>query len=148
MKKAIELPLAEPIYSTYHSQGADGAVFAGNPSIRNWYYNHLSMLSCNKKFLRGYTTPELFVEHSSFWDNPYVESERIPTWYLGSSVHKLMRSLLNDECYVYFTGIDDFYIKGKSWYQKRHFKHDGLLYGYDQTDKTYSIYAYDESWRC
>lgn len=147
MKKAIELPLAEPIYCTYHSQGTDGAVFAGNPSIRNWYYNHLSMLYCNKKFLRGYTTPELFVFDSYFWENPYLELSLIPIRHLGNSVHKVMRALMNDNYYIYFMGIDDFYIKGKSWYQQRHFMHDGLIYGYDQTARTYSIYAYDQSWR-
>lgn len=147
MKKAKELPLAEPLYSTYHTQGTDGAVFAGNPSIINWYYNHLSMLYCNKQFLQGFTTPELFVYESYFWSNPYLKVLQIPLQHLGSSIHKVMRSFIDDNYYLFFNGIDDFYIKGKSWYQKRHFKHDGLLYGYDQNDRTYSIFAYDQAWR-
>ncbi len=147
MKRSIELPLAEPFYNTYHIQGADSAVFAENPSICNWYYNHLSMLYCNKKFLRGHTTPELFIWDSSFENNPYLKKMYMPIKYFGYSVHKVIRELLDDQYYVHFYGIDDFYIKGKTWYQKRHFIHDGLLYGYDQNDRTYSIYAYDQSWR-
>ena len=49
--------------------------------------------------------------------------------------------------YVAFNNIDDYYLKGKSWYKERHFNHDGLICGYDQNEKTYCIYAYDSKWR-
>ena len=35
---------------------------------------------------------------------------------------------------------------GKSWYRERHFCHNGLITGYDQTDKSYTVYAYDQRW--
>ena len=40
-KKKIELPLVEPLYSTYHYQGPGTAVLVNNPSIRNWYLNQV-----------------------------------------------------------------------------------------------------------
>jgi hypothetical protein len=42
--------------------------------------------------------------------------------------------------------VDDFYVKGKSRYKERHFKHDGLIYGVDNQSKEYLIAAYDKRW--
>ena len=58
----------------------------------------------------------------------------------------LIRSLIDNGYYVAFGGVDDYYMEGKSWYQEKHFDHDGLIVGYDQNDKTYTIYAYDQNW--
>jgi hypothetical protein len=49
--------------------------------------------------------------------------------------------------YFYFNKIDDFYLDGKTWYTERHFFHDGILCGYDQENKLYCIYAYDNRWK-
>jgi hypothetical protein len=37
-------------------------------------------------------------------------------------------------------------VKGKSWYHEKHFAHDGCICGYNQEDKTYCVYAYDQDW--
>ena len=76
-KKKIELPLVEPIYSTYHYQGTGAAIIATNPSIRNWYLNNAVTLTCNRKFLKGYTTPEIDLPFSSWTENPYLDTR----WY-------------------------------------------------------------------
>lgn len=146
MKKRIELPLIEPIYSTYQHQGAAGAVFGANPSIRNWYLEQSIMLSCTEKFLDGYTSPEITVVDSCFTRNPYLDRQWYGMKYLGGYTRYVIKNLLEDGFYVCFAGIDDYYMQGKSFYQERHFKHDGLICGYDQTDKTYCIYAYDSNW--
>ena len=51
-KKKLELPLIEPVLSTYHHQGASAAI-ALNPSIRNWYLNEKAILKCSHCFLTG-----------------------------------------------------------------------------------------------
>ena len=58
-KKKIELPLVEPLYSTYHYQGPGTATLVNNPSIRNWYLNQVMILTCTRKFLNGFTTPQI-----------------------------------------------------------------------------------------
>ena len=70
MNKRIELPLVEPIYSTYQYQGAGGAIIKNNPSIRNWYLNEAIILTCTTKFLTGFTTPEKEIENSEWWNVP------------------------------------------------------------------------------
>lgn len=144
MNKCVELPLVEPLYQTYHN-GILSAAIHSNPSIRNWFLSNTMSLACNRKFLSGYTTPKLFLERYSF-KNPMFEVQTIPMRHCKGYINAIIRNLIDDGYYVYFTGIDDYYIPGKSWYKERHFKHDGTICGYNQSDKTYCIYAYDSQW--
>lgn len=65
MNRRVELPLLEPLYSTYHYQGPCAAIAVNNPTIRNWYMNETTDLTCNRRFLNGLTTPEITVPYSS-----------------------------------------------------------------------------------
>ena len=145
-KKKIELPLIEPIYSTYHYQGTGSATLVNNPSIRNWYLNQVMILTCSRKFLNGSTTPEIKIVQSSWKENPYLDRKVYNMQFLEGYTHFVIRKLLDAGYYVYFSRIDDYYVEGKSWYHERHFKHDGCICGYNQENKTYCIYAYDHNW--
>lgn len=145
-KKKIELPLVEPLYSTYHYQGSGTATLVSNPSIRNWYLNQVMILTCTRKFLNGFTTPEIGIAESSWDVNPYFDRKWYNMQFLEGYTHYVIRKLIDAGYYVYFKGIDDYYVEGKSWYHERHFGHDGCICGYDQENKTYCIYAYDQSW--
>ena len=147
-KRKFGLPLAEPIYNTYHNQGTGTAAIFNNPSIRNWYINQVMILTCNRKFLSGFTTPEISIEDSTWISNPYLDKKLYEMRFLEGQTHFVIRKLLDAGYYIYFTGIDDYYVEGKSWYHQRHFCHDGCICGYDQNNKTYCIYAYDQNWIC
>lgn len=146
MSKILELPLLEPLYSTYQYQGPGTAVICANKSIKNWYLNQVMNLTCNRKFLKGFTTPELTIPNSDWGDNPYFEGLWFSTQFTKGYINVMIREMLDQGLYVYFCGVDDFYVQGKSWYKKRHFSHDGLICGYNQENKTYCIYAYDSNW--
>ena len=141
-----ELPLIEPIYATFNSQGSATAVLAKNPGIRNWYYNKVMNLTCSLKFLSGFTTPELDIVGSTWNDNPFVEKKVFSMQYESEQINRIIKDLIDDGYYVVFVGIDDFFVEGKSWYQERHFNHDGLICGYDLQDDMFCIYAYDDNW--
>lgn len=144
MKKFVELPLVEPLYQTYHN-GIITACIKDNPSVRNWFLCNTIILTCNKKFLLGYTSPQINVENHSF-KNPVLETKLIPTRFLKGYINFVIRNLIDAGYYIHFTGVDDYYVDGKSWYKERHFSHDGTICGYNQLDKTYCIYAYDKHW--
>lgn len=146
MNKCVELPLLEPLYSTYHHQGPATAIIGNNPSVRNWYLNHVMNLTCSKKFLNGFTTPEITIADSSWSVNPYLDRRWLSSEFTNGYINPIIRQMLDKGFYVVFGGVDDFYLKGKSWYKERHFSHDGLICGYDQNDKTYCIFAYDSNW--
>lgn len=147
MNVHVELPLTEPVYSTYHYQGATTAIAINSPNIFNYHMNQVMNLTCNRKFLKGFTTPEISVVESSWWENPYIEKLWISSRFSKGYINPMIREALAKGYYVAFGNLDDYYIQGKSWYKERHFGHDGLLCGYDQEDKTYCIYAYDSKWR-
>lgn len=140
------LPLGEPFYSTYHFQGIIGAVSLSNPSIRNWYLNNSVSLTCERVFLYGFSSPHLNIINSSWLDTPCFDKYIHPTRFIESHIHELICAMLDSGYYVNFDGIDDYYMDGKSWYGKRHFCHDGLIYGYDLEKDTYHVYAYDSQW--
>lgn len=148
MKKKIELPLIEPIYSTYNYQGCGSAILTENPSIRNWYLNEILMLTCTRKFLNGYSSPEVTVASSLWCLNPHLKKEWYGTRFLKGHTNYIIHNLIDEGYYVYFKGIDDYYIDGKSWYHEKHFNHDGCICGYNDENKTYCIYAYDKNWIC
>lgn len=145
-KSRVELPLLDPMYSTFHHQGAATAILQNNTSVRNWYLNNIMELKCDRKFLKGYTTPSLTIEDSSFLNNPHIEKLWFAMHYLEGCLNQFIRNMIDAGYYVAFNGVDDYYMDGKSWYKEKHFDHDGLICGYDQNDKTFCIYAYDKNW--
>ena len=116
MNKYAELPLVEPLYSTYHD-GILTACINANPSIRNWFLSNTMVLTCTRKFLSGFTTPEIRVEKYSF-NNPCLEIRWIPMHFLKGCINLVIRNLIDTGYYVYFCGVDDYYVNGKSWYKK------------------------------
>ena len=143
-KKIVELPLVEPVYQTYHD-GIISACLSENPSIRNWFLSNSMILTCNRRFLSGYTTPEIRVENHSFY-HPMLEEKWLYMEFINGYINPIIRNMIDAGYYVVFVGVDDYYIEGKSWYKKRHFIHDGTICGYNQVDKTYCMYAYDSNW--
>ena len=118
-----------------------------NPSLRNWFLNETMNLCCSRRFLFGtYSSPQLSVDHTFWNDNPYFDTCEINMRFIKGYVHPIIREFINNGYYVFYWGIDDYYLEGKSFYNERHFNHDGLICGYDQNNKTYQIYAYDQKW--
>lgn len=147
MNKKVELPIIEPVFSTYHYQCMATAIISSNPSIRNWALNENVTMWCEKSFLWGVTTPYLTVQFSSYEENPHLEKHFFDLTDENIIFDQLVRKYMDNGYYFYFNKIDDFYLDGKTWYKERHFFHDGILCGYDQENKLYCIYAYDNRWK-
>ncbi len=147
MKKRVQLPVVEPYFSAYQYQGSGGAVIAENPSINNWYINQCILMRCNAFFLvKSDENPHVTVEWSKLLDIPVFEKHEVPVRFLKGTVHTVIRAMLDEGYFAYVDGVDDYYIKGKSLYHQGHISHDGLICGYDQNTKTYSIFSYDSNW--
>ena len=143
----VELPLVDPIYKTFHFQGMGCAIIAENPTIRNWYLNEVMDLFCQGMFLGGRTSPELNIDRSEWFFNPYIEkTEDVYSNQLHENIHAIIRRWIDQGYYVCFADVDDYYMKGKTWYREKHFPHDGMIYGYDTEKKIYLVHAYDCNW--
>lgn len=141
-----ELPVSVPIFAAYHQQGSCGVAMAANPGFYNFYLHDAVDMMCGRNFLHGMTTPEFYVCNTAFGQNPCVDQRTINLKFVMDLSHELIRRMIDMDYYVYFDGIDDFYVEGKSWYGKRHFSHDGMICGYDDEKQTYDLFAYDENW--
>ena len=146
MNKRVELPIYEPIYKTYQYQGSGAAIIDNNNSIRNWYLNEIMLLKCSRSFLKGWGSPGIDIVNSSLMVNPYLEINKYPLSYLKDCTNQMIRNFIDLGYYVYFLNVDDYYIKNKSLYKQRHLYHDGLICGYDKSNKTYCIYSHDSNW--
>ena len=145
-KNRVELPIFEPLYNTYQHHTPGTAIITENPSITNWYYERIFILFCTRKFLHGFSSPEINIVDATWKVNPYFDKKTYNMQFLGGYVHRIIQNIIDAGYYVYFDGIDDYYMEGKSWYNERHFFHNGCICGYDRENKTYCIYAYDKNW--
>ena len=96
--------------------------------------------------MNGFTTPQITIARSHWSANPYLEKKSVSTQFTKGYINPIIREMLDNGYYVNFTGVDDYYVEGKSWYMQSHCNHDGLICGYDQKEQTYCIYAYDSNW--
>lgn len=142
----VMLPYVEPMYSTYHWLANAGIPAKQNDTSDNWYYNNTVEWRCTRKFLQGFTTPEMSLSCGSVWNMPFLDKTGVNTRFARRCALDIIRTMLDDGFYVAFSGVDDYYIKGKSWYKEQHFNHDGLILGYDDEKETFSIAAYDQRW--
>ncbi len=146
MIEKCSLPVTAPYFSAYHYQGSNDVCAALNPSLYNWHLNHSVQLRCSLRFLKGYTSPELWVAATSLRENPYLERHDLNLQFLLDSGPRVVKNMLDAGYYVHFSGVDDFYVEGKTFAGQKHFAHDGLICGYDNRAKTYEIFAYDKDW--
>ena len=142
----VELPFIEPMYSTYLWMASAGVPAKQNPTSDNWYYNHTVQWKCSKKFLGNFTGLEFFFPACKIWNMPFLDISGASMRFARHCPITVIKTMLDDGFYVAFYGVDDFYIKGKSWYQERHFNHDGLIIGYDDEDDTFTVAAYNQRW--
>ena len=146
--KSNSLPIAKPFYSVSHSQGTIGAILYNNPSMRNWYLNNSLVLHARADWL-GSNRPKLRMDvcQSNIEDNPYIDRQQLLMTFLDGCISRVIRNMIDRGWYVYFGGVDDYYMKGRAGYHTRHYLHDGLICGYDREKSTYSIFVYDEYMR-
>lgn len=146
MAERVELPVVMPYFTTYHGHGGAGIAAKQNPQADNWYLNNIIQLCCGRRFLQGYTGFDLGLTKGSIWCIPFLEKYSYNTLFIEKWALDIIKDMLRSGFYVEFVGFDDYYIKGKSWYQEKHFNHDGLITGFDEEQKTFTIVAYDSQW--
>lgn len=146
MSDKIKLPFSMPMINAFHNASATGIIMAENENAQIQILNQCTDLMCDRKFLHGYSSPIVELPEASFRSFKNIERFTMNVKYIYDFHHELIKRMLNDGKYVYFSFVDDYYIPGKSWYKTKHLYHDGIICGYDDELKTYTIVAYDYNW--
>lgn len=148
MKTKLILETRTPLFSTYHHQMIPGVALQETPTGENWYFNECMMLQCGRRFLKGFTTPEVGVCRTEMQYIEPVEQIVFDLRFLKEDLHKLIKRMLQAGYYVAFENFDDYYIPGKSFFAQKHWNHDGLICGYSDELESYYVMAYDTNWVC
>lgn len=142
-----QLPYKEPPFCTYQYFGSPGVAAMQNPTAYQWYLNHAMVLSCGRRFLTGYTSPDVSINGTRLEDMPFMERIDIRRSFIDGCELDVIRNMIDDGYYVCFNMVDVYYIDGMLWSGEKHNFHDGLVCGYDDRDHTLTIAAYDSRWR-
>ena len=146
MPDSVSLPFCVPLFAGSQGHAAPGLAMAQHPTAYNGYLNQTTTLGCHKNFLTGVTSPGIFIPRSELGAFDYFEQYSVSSRFGYPYYKELIKHMLKEGFYIYFNGVDDFYLPGKSWYGTRHMSHDGVICGYNDNDCTYSIAAYDINW--
>ena len=140
------LPYSEPPYNTYMFLANHGIIAMQNPNGYLWYINNTVPLICERKFLDGYGALELRTNPRGLRANDNIEKVDVSSQFCIEDMMKIAKAMLDSDYYIVYDTVDDYYIEGKSFFNERHFYHDGIIFGYDDFDDSFSIAAYDKSW--
>ena len=146
MNEQVLLPFHVPMFSTLHFHAAAGLAMDNHPTAFNEILNKCTTLSCTRKFLRGFTTPEPGVPRAGLYAFNSLERYGISYRFAIRYAKEFIKQMLDEGMYVYCSRIDDYYLPRKSWYGVRHMAHDGIICGYNETESTYLMAAYDTNW--
>ena len=146
MAKSVSLPFIVPNFATVQSSGAAEFAMIGHPTAYNQTLNQATNICCVRKFLRGYTTPEVSIPNILIDSYKFIEKYSVSYRYVYDFCLDIIKAMLEEKMYILYDGVDDFYLPGKSWYGTRHMHHNGIICGYDDNDETLSIAGHDINW--
>ena len=146
MAESVSFPFQVPVFATTQLSAAVGIAITGHPTAYNGFLNQCTTLYCTRRFLHGFSSPSSGIPRAGIYSFPFIERYNTHLIFAHPYTMELIRRMLDSGFYVHYSGVDDYYLPGKSWYGLRHMDHDGVICGYDDNDHTYSIAAYDINW--
>lgn len=119
-----------------------------------WFYSNYIQLLCNTEFKGNFF--DFFTLCCILEGNPWIDSiyPGIP-WINRNSIegyvidqcnldiHDLIINSINQSNYI-VTFLDEFFTPNRTDYQRKHFFHENLIYGYNLKEKTYDILGFND----
>ncbi|MBQ8331862.1 MAG: hypothetical protein IJX94_05125 [Clostridia bacterium] len=146
MAESVALPFFVPVFATVQGSVASCLALAQHPDGYRAILNQCTTVTCKRRTWEKISTPDVFISGVAPRNFKQLQTYTVSLRYASRFAGEVIKQMLNDGYYVNYTKIDDFYLPGKSWYGTRHMPHDGIICGYDEADKTYSVAAYDINW--
>ncbi len=146
MAKSVLLPFEVPTFAIGQASGAAELAMIGHPTAYNQVLNQATSICCTRSFVRGFTTPQVIIPNIHIHCYSFIERYGVDFRFTHEFCLEIVKKMLDSGMYIYYTGVDDFYLPGKSWYGTRHLHHDGVICGYDDNDGSISIAAHDINW--
>lgn len=108
--------------------------------------NNYINLRCNRVNEDNHEIDYVFLNEKYYWELPYLDTRWLLLERVRYPVCGIIKDLIDDGRYVIFDGADDYYIEARNQHQQEriHQYHDGLIYGYDDIEDTFSLLIYAE----
>lgn len=139
-KKKLNLPISIDIPCTYMSQPM--GILKAYEETRDWYYENFINICCdnykNPRFLNVGNGALCF--YANVFEYSVCNYDDFP---LKSIVNKL-KAELNKGNYA-FIYLDEYYISAKNAYKRNPFRHQSIIYGYDDKEQIFNAVAFDKT---
>ncbi|PZD95004.1 hypothetical protein DNH61_15300 [Paenibacillus sambharensis] len=142
------LAVSYPLVSVYPKHAIPFSILSCYDSSQAWIYSNYIQLRCSKTFLAYHPSDafDFFTLYPEFYENSFFCSERVTAdsltnWYPYAV--NFFVDCINRGLYLY-THVDEFWIPGTAAYQRKHFPHAVLVYGYDHAAGTLHIGGFDQ----
>lgn len=148
MKKSLSVP-AIPT-ETYIYNATLGVVINNSPAAYTWQCLNSILMYISDVNIIGYEDTRLSID--GIPPNPFIERSRIEGYEYEQIVNgpdkliKYLESSIISNIYIYCK-VDFYYIKGLGPYNRSHYIHDLLLYGYNDEKKEFAIFTYTSNRR-
>ena len=146
MNKSKQLPFQVPDFATFHDTAIAEIAYIDKPHAAAQLLNQRMDLVCGRAFLTGFSSPQITIPDAKIYTFPGMHRHCVSMVYAYPFYREIIQRMIDAGSYIYLSSIDDYYIPQKSWYHEEHRLHDGILYGYDDCDDTYTLAAYDTNW--
>ena len=146
MKKSVMLPYKYPTFATVQWSAALSIAVDTHPTAYNIFLNEAATFECSTSFLNGCWSINTNISNMNYKIMPGFESYWINLKFTHKYCKEIIKDMLDGGYYVHCTGVDDYYLPGKSWYGLRHIPHDCIICGYDDEADTFSIAAHNIHW--
>ncbi|WP_127530189.1 hypothetical protein [Paenibacillus kobensis] len=130
------LPIHKPEISGYLHHAYPLAVMSDHPSFIPWFYSNYIQLYTAKDLggVPFYINFYRYLDWNNYQllDHQYFDREVMP---VDDIVEYVIHCIDLDYCFYSF--VDEFYVPGRTPYQKVHFDHELMISGYDKTNRTF-----------
>lgn len=134
------LPLEKnPVIRTYQHLAYSFSILGTDQNSCNWLCNqYTQLINDGKNSMTFYLD---FLHRQDALECERISCETIKKFKID--IVELIRDKIKEGWYVYIC-IDEFYIPERDAYQKEHFIHDCLVYGFDDFKKEFHIIGYND----
>lgn len=143
MAKSVALPFIVPNFATLQSTGAAEFAMIGHPTAYNQTLNQATNICCGRKFLGGFTSPQVSIPNISIDAYKFIEKYSVNFRFIYDCCLEIIKAMLEERMYILYDGVDDFYLPGKSWYGTRHMHHTGIICGYSSEKKLGKYFVFE-----
>ncbi|MCE3203129.1 hypothetical protein [Paenibacillus sonchi] len=151
-KKKVELPVANPIITSYTGHASLLSVIQNNDESMPWILgNFIQILMYTGE--NSENSSPFFYRQSDFETCPCIDYQRIGRDIITKKWPNVIEFIIDciDMGYYISVNLDQFFIKNSPRYQKEHIPHPTFIYGYDCHQEIFNIadfYNYGKFTHC